>query len=109
MIDALLEIVERIDTRADLRADLEKQFSFLDPKRPLLLVTGHRRENFGAPFESLCTAIVDLVRTHEIQVVYPVHLNPNVQAPVNAILGDNTNIHLIEPQDYLPFVYLLKR
>ena len=109
VIDALLEIAQRIDARADLRADLERQFSFLDPERPILLVTGHRRENFGAPFESLCTAIADLVRAHEIQVVYPVHLNPNVQAPVNAILGDNTNIHLIEPQDYLPFVYLMKR
>ncbi len=109
VIDALLEIAQRIDARADLRADLERQFSFLDPERPILLVTGHRRENFGAPFESLCTAIVDLVRAHEIQVVYPVHLNPNVQAPVNEILGGNENIHLIEPQDYLPFVYLMKR
>ena len=109
MIDALLEIAQRIDTRADLRADLERQFSFLDPKRPLLLVTGHRRENFGAPFESLCSAIVDLVRAHEIQVVYPVHLNPNVQEPAYKILGDVKNISLVPPVDYHSFVHLLKR
>ena len=76
----------------------------------LVLVTGHRRENFGAGLESICHAIADLVRTFDdIDVVYPVHLNPNVQHPVRAILGDSERVHLIEPVDYATFVTLMKR
>ena len=73
------------------------------------MVTGHRRENFGDGFENLCTAIKTLSMRDDVQVVYPVHLNPNVQEPVNRILGDAENVHLIEPLDYLPFVYLMGR
>ena len=79
----------------------------LDGKR-LVLVTGHRRESFGKPFEEFCLALRDIVRAHEdTAVVYPVHLNPNVQKPVHAILGSENRIHLIEPIEYLPFVYLM--
>lgn len=109
VIDALLATTRIIDTRADLRASLQRQFSFLDAERPILLVTGHRRENFGEPFQMLCAAIADLAQAHKLQVVYPVHLNPNVQAPVRSILGRIDNVHLIEPLDYLPFVYLMQR
>ncbi len=109
VIDALGEIAVRIDNDASLAGKLESQFSFLAPDRPVLLVTGHRRENFGAPFRNLCEAVRELVRAHAIQVVYPVHLNPNVQTAVNEVLHDVPNVHLIPPLDYLPFVYLMKR
>jgi UDP-N-acetylglucosamine 2-epimerase len=109
VVDALREVVEMIATRPGLAADLDARFPVLDPKRPILLVTGHRRENFGAPFRELCEAIADLVRAHGIQAVYPVHLNPNVQAPVREILGGVDHIHLIEPLDYLPFVHLMQK
>ncbi|KAA5602528.1 non-hydrolyzing UDP-N-acetylglucosamine 2-epimerase [Blastochloris sulfoviridis] len=109
VIDALLDVVERIRRRPDLVVGLERRFAFLDAKRPILLVTGHRRENFGAPFESLCEAIRDLALSQHIQVVYPVHLNPNVQSAVRRVLGGVTHVHLIEPLDYLPFVYLMMR
>ena len=76
----------------------------------LILVTGHRRESFGKPFEEFCLALREIVRTHEDTVlVYPVHLNPNVQKPVREILGGQERIHLIEPIEYLPFVYLMDR
>jgi UDP-N-acetylglucosamine 2-epimerase (non-hydrolysing) len=109
VVDALHEVVEMIATRPGLRAELDARFPFLDPRRQILLVTGHRRENFGAPFLSLCEAIADLVRAHPIQVVYPVHLNPNVQGPVKAVLGGIDDVHLIEPLDYLPFVHLMQK
>jgi len=109
VIDALLGIVERLEGRPNIAAELEKRFGFLDPVRPILLVTGHRRENFGAPFLSLCEAIRDLALAHPIQVVYPVHLNPSVRSAVGQVLTGVPNVHLIEPLDYLPFVYLMKR
>jgi UDP-N-acetylglucosamine 2-epimerase (non-hydrolysing) len=71
-------------------------------------VTGHRRENFGTGFESICNALKDIAREPGVQVVYPVHLNPQVQEPVRRILGDAAHVHLIEPLDYLPFIYLMK-
>ncbi len=107
VIDALLAIVERIERRPELAAELASRFGFLDPARPILLVTGHRRENFGPPFLSLCEAIRDLARAHPIQVVYPVHLNPNVQSAVRQVLDGVPHVHLIPPLDYLPFVYLM--
>jgi UDP-N-acetylglucosamine 2-epimerase len=109
VVDALREVVEMIAARPALKAELDARFAFLDPARPILLVTGHRRENFGEPFRELCAAIADLVRAHPIQVVYPVHLNPNVQEPVKAVLGGVDHVHLIEPLDYLPFVHLMQK
>lgn len=109
VIDALLEVVAMIEAQPGLARILDEQFSALDPARPILLVTGHRRENFGAGFQNLCSAIAALATQHAIQVVYPVHLNPNVQEPVRRILGGQPNIHLIEPLDYLPFVRLMTR
>ncbi len=109
VIDALIQTVARLDTESELTAHVASHFSFLHPELPILLVTGHRRENFGAPFLSLCEAIKALARTHRIQVVYPVHLNPNVQEAVRAVLEGEPHIHLIAPLDYLPFVYLMKR
>jgi UDP-N-acetylglucosamine 2-epimerase len=109
VVDALLAVAARIERRPELAARLADRFAFLDPSRPVLLVTAHRRENFGAPFRSLCQAIRDLARSFPIQVVYPVHLNPNVQRTVREVLVGARNIHLIEPLDYLAFVYLMQR
>jgi UDP-N-acetylglucosamine 2-epimerase (non-hydrolysing) len=108
VIDALLSVSERIDNDKALHSMLVAKFPFLDPDRRLVLVTGHRRENFGAGFESICNALKDIAREPGVQVVYPVHLNPQVQEPVRRILGDSAHVHLIEPLDYLPFVYLMK-
>jgi UDP-N-acetylglucosamine 2-epimerase (non-hydrolysing) len=77
----------------------------------LVLITAHRRENFGAPLENICTALRRLAEIYrdEVQFVYPVHLNPNVQQPVHRLLGDIPNITLLPPLDYLPLVHLIKR
>ena len=109
VIDALLSVSKRIDTDAALGDELARSFPFLDSTKRLILVTGHRRENFGAGFEAICHALRDIAAQPGVQVLYPVHLNPEVQAPVQRILGSTANVHLIEPQDYLQFVYLMKR
>ena len=107
VIDALLDARERLQEDKALQSDLAGQFPYLDPARKLILVTGHRRENFGQGFENICQALADLTKRDDVQIVYPVHLNPNVQEPVMRILKDKDNIHLIEPLDYLPFVFLM--
>lgn len=109
VIDALLWVRDKIGTDESLSVQLEQQFDFLDPSRRLLLVTGHRRESFGGGFEQICEALLELSRRDDLQIVYPVHLNPNVQEPVKRILAQAERVHLIEPQDYLPFVYLMQR
>ncbi len=110
VIDALLWVKEKITNDPVLQDQLVSQFNFLDRNKRLILVTGHRRENFGDGFEQICKAIQTIAKTHEdVEVLYPVHLNPNVQEPVNRLLKGYKNIHLIEPQDYLPFVYLMTR
>lgn len=109
-IDALLNVKQRLEADAEMQRGMADLYPFLDPARRLVLVTGHRRENFGAPFERLFTALRALAdRNPEIQIVYPVHLNPRVREPVQAILSGHPDIHLIEPQEYLPFVYLMSR
>ncbi|GLC92830.1 UDP-N-acetyl glucosamine 2-epimerase [Cupriavidus sp. TA19] len=109
-IDALLQVKARLDADAEMRGRLASQYPFLDETRRMVLVTGHRRENFGTPFERLFTALRTLAdRNADVQIVYPVHLNPCVQGPVQAILSGHPNIHLIDPQDYLPFVFLMSR
>ncbi len=109
VIDALIKVSQRIDQDADLHQQLADQFPFLDGTKRLVLVTGHRRENFGSGFESMCQALRDISADSTVQVVYPVHLNPQVQEPVKRILGNTANVHLIAPLDYLPFVYLMKQ
>lgn len=109
VIDALFMTLEKLKADDALHARIESAFPFLDPDRRLILVTGHRRENFGQGFENICRALKRLGGRRDVQVVYPVHLNPNVQEPVNRILGDQNNVHLIEPVDYLPFVFLMAR
>ena len=81
----------------------------LDPDRRLLLVTGHRRESFGRGFEQLCQGLRELARRQDVEIVFPVHLNPKVRDPVHRLLADVPGIHLVEPLDYLPFVALMDR
>lgn len=110
VIDALLAVKYRLDSDPALAGEMAALYPFLQASRRLILVTGHRRENFGEPFERFCVALRLLAARHpDVQIVYPVHLNPNVQKPVRAILGGHDNIHLIAPQGYLPFVYLMDR
>lgn len=111
VIDALLEIRERLEGSSDLNATLAARFAhILREDARLVLITGHRRENFGGGFERICAAIAQLAQTFpDADFVYPVHLNPNVRGPVQRLLGEVTNVHLIEPLDYLPFVHLMMR
>src|SRR5690554_5086487 len=109
VIDALLQVVKKLE-QPELQSRFEQQFQFLDPGKKLILVTGHRRESFGGGFERICQALVNTARQHpDVEILYPVHLNPNVREPVNRLLKGLNNVHLIEPQDYLPFVYLMGR
>lgn len=107
VIDALFQVISQLQSDSQLAANLASRFTFLRDDKKMVLVTGHRRENFGDGFERICLALKKLAERDDIQIVYPVHLNPNVQEPVNRILGGNSAIELIEPQDYLPFVYLM--
>lgn len=109
VIDALESISSRLDSDSKLTLPLDQRFSFLDPEKKMLLVTGHRRENFGSGVQELCKALSDLGEREDLQVVFAVHLNPNVKAPVEQALSDARNVYLIPPQDYLSFVYLMKR
>lgn len=107
VIDALLTVADKLKHDTALIESMRARFPFLDASKRLVLVTGHRRENFGSGFESICEALKVLAARGDTQIVYPVHLNPNVQGPVNRILADAPGVFLIEPQDYLPFVYLM--
>ncbi|APJ16135.1 TPA: UDP-N-acetylglucosamine 2-epimerase (non-hydrolyzing) [Aeromonas hydrophila] len=110
VIDALLLIKGKIEQDFDLKSALAAQFPYLDENKKLILVTGHRRESFGDGFERICEALVQTAKQHpDVQILYPVHLNPNVREPVNRFLGGVENVLLIEPQQYLPFIYLMDR
>jgi len=108
VIDALLLVRDRLDADAALRARLEAQFSWRDRARRLILVTGHRRENFDGGLERVCRALACLADRGDVQIVYPVHLNPEVQRTAQAVLGARDSVHLIPPLDYLPFVHLMR-
>lgn len=110
VIDALLDVVARIKNSATLQQQFHQQFSFLGEGKRIILVTGHRRESFGDGFEKICQALLTTAKEFpDVEIVYPVHLNPNVREPVNRLLAGIDNVHLIEPLDYLPFVYLMDR
>ncbi len=110
VIDALFWVRDKISQDINLSSQLASAYPFLDEDKKLVLVTGHRRESFGGGFERICEALRQIAVAHpDCQILYPVHLNPNVQEPVNRLLQSVDNIHLIEPQDYLPFVYLMTR
>jgi len=120
VIDALLDIAAKVrsgNLEKGIVPPLMERFPSLrslitSPKTRMILVTGHRRENFGEGFENICLALAEIAETYpDVEIVYPVHLNPNVQEPVWRILGGgrHANVHLIEPLDYLPFVWLMDR
>ncbi|MGB0937625.1 MAG: non-hydrolyzing UDP-N-acetylglucosamine 2-epimerase [Colwellia sp.] len=110
VIDALLMIKNKIDNDVQLKEELSEKFPMLEDNKRLILVTGHRRESFGGGFERICEALaITAKRYPDAQILYPMHLNPNVREPVNRILKEIDNIFLIEPQQYLPFIYLMSR
>jgi UDP-N-acetylglucosamine 2-epimerase (non-hydrolysing) len=107
VIDTLLDVVDRVRNDAGLRARMTERFGFLDPDKRMILVTGHRRENFGAGLEAICNALVDIARRGDVQLVYPAHLNPRVQEPVRRIFAQVPNVFLLDPQEYVSFIYLM--
>ena len=110
VIDALFMALAIIEKDTSIQNDFRAVFDFLDVDKKLILVTGHRRESFGGGFERICESIMQIaVNNPDVQIIYPVHLNPNVQEPVNRMLSDLDNVFLIEPQQYLSFVYLMDR
>jgi len=109
VIDALLYFQERLGNDQALARRFEQQFSFLDPTKRLILVTGHRRENFEGGIDRMCQALLDIAARGDVQIVYPVHPNPNVRGPVGDLLMNRDAIHLLDPLDYLPFVYMMTK
>jgi UDP-N-acetylglucosamine 2-epimerase (non-hydrolysing) len=109
VIDALQWVAAELKSNAALRAGFDATFNFIDASKRLILVTGHRRENFEGGLEHVCRALAKIAARGDVEIVYPVHLNPVVQATAKQVLGDSANVHLIAPQDYFPFVYLMQR
>ncbi len=109
VIDALLEVVRKIENDTALQEQLMQYYDFVDENKDLVVITGHRRESFGEGFENICAAIAEAANKNpSVQFVYPVHLNPSVQEPVNRLLNGLANVYLIEPLEYLPFVNLMR-
>lgn len=109
VIDALLDVVDKVNTEPSLSEQLQQQLA-LTADEKVILVTGHRRESFGGGFERICQALARIAkRFPQSRIVYPMHMNPQVREPVNRLLQGLENISLIEPLDYLPFVYLMNR
>jgi UDP-N-acetylglucosamine 2-epimerase (non-hydrolysing) len=109
VIDALLHASALLDRDSKLRDRIAGELDFLPRDRRVILVTGHRRESFGAGLEGICDALARLAERGDVEIVYPVHLNPNVRGPVQRLLSDRSGVTLIDPLDYLPFVFLMKR
>lgn len=110
VIDALMTVTNKLQEDNTLKQKLDEYFSFLDPNKRLILVTSHRRENFGQGFENIFSALADIAsQFNDIQIIYPLHLNPNVREPAERILKNKSNVFLVEPLDYLPFIYLMNR
>ncbi len=108
VIDALLESVDIVNN-IEGNENIDRLKKIIDPVKKLILVTGHRRENHGKGFLNICEALKVIADKDDVQIIYPVHLNPNVQKPVYSILGDNPNIHLINPLPYEAFVWLMDK
>lgn len=109
VVDSLLQVCDTLDRDPAKREELDAHFDFLDRSLPLILVTGHRRENFGVGFEKICLALRKLAHEEDVEILYPVHLNPSVREPVRRIMSGVSNVHLVDPIEYVPFVYLMGR
>jgi len=110
VIDALLQSREIIKQFSEVKNSLDQRFSFLSETKRLVLLTIHRRESFGSGLESVCRSVLTLISEfQDIEVVVPVHPNPNISSYIRSELSSKSRVHLIEPQDYLPFIYLMER
>ena len=110
VVDSLLLAKGMLESDKNLSTQINSEFDYLKDDMKLILVTGHRRESFGDGFERICKSIRKVALSNpDVQIIYPVHLNPNVQEPVNRILSNINNVYLIDPQEYLPFVFLMNR
>ena len=110
VVDALFLAKNKIESDTILERNFEKMFPFISSDKKIILVTGHRRESFGSGFERICDAVrLVAAKNKDVVIIYPVHLNPLVQEPVNRILGGLSNVYLVEPTDYLPFVFLMMK
>lgn len=117
VIDALFLTIEKLkndelnNTFSEKVKGISELINKIDPKsdKKVILLTGHRRENFGQGFENICHGVKEIANNTDVEIIYPVHLNPNVREPVMRIIGGIKNIHLIEPLDYEPFVYLMSK
>lgn len=109
VIDALLHITHRLRVEDTMSAPLRERFEYLSDDKRIILVTGHRRENFGDGMIEICNALNEVSKRKDVQIVYAVHMNPNVKEPVESMLSNRDNIFLIPPQDYLSFVYLMMK
>lgn len=108
VIDALLESASRVENLEN--PEIEKLKTIIDPSKKIILVTGHRRENHGQGFIAICEALKEIAQLNpDVQIIYPVHLNPNVQQPVYKLLDGIGNIHLMEPLAYPAFVWLMNK
>lgn len=109
IIDTLLMSVEKLNADQAQLKKHQRAFSFLNPDKKTILVTCHRRENHGDGFSAICQALSECANRTDVQIVYPVHLNPNIQNTVNQWLPARENVHLIKPQSYLDFIYLMQQ
>ncbi|MFN8576339.1 MAG: UDP-N-acetylglucosamine 2-epimerase (non-hydrolyzing) [Candidatus Sericytochromatia bacterium] len=117
VIDALFLTIDKLKKDEENNSFSEKVKNISDlinkinpeNNKKVILLTGHRRENFGQGFENICHGIKEIANNKDVEIIYPVHLNPNVREPVMRIIGDIPNVHLIEPLDYEPFVYLMSK
>jgi UDP-N-acetylglucosamine 2-epimerase (non-hydrolysing) len=107
VIDALLDVSRQLEENPEQRTQIVDSLPALSCDKKLILVTGHRRENFGDGFENICKAVATLAQRDDVQIIYPVHLNPNVQEPAGRHLQHCQNVHLIPPQGYLAFTWLM--
>lgn len=108
VIDALQWVTQKLSDDAEFRKEHEQRFPFLDASKRLILVTGHRRENFDGGLKNVCDALRIIAERGDVQIVYPVHLNPKVQETARAVLSDHPAVHLVAPLDYVPFVSLMR-
>lgn len=109
VIDAILQVSQKLNNDKILHQRVMASLPLIPEEKKVILVTAHRRENFGKGIQNICSAILQLAELKDVQVVYPVHLNPNIQKPVNDSLQGHNNITLLPPVDYLQFVYLMKK
>ena len=109
VIDSLQHVLEALSSDDGLRVSFARKYDFLDRTKKMILVTGHRRENFGSGFKNLCEVLVELSRRRDVQIVFPAHLNPNGREPAREILPEGGNVFLLKPLAYPDFIYMMDR